>query len=231
MTRKNKNRIIIIAIVAAVALLIGVIALASHLGQTDPHAGHNHAPGESCPDDIVPNSTPEHSHSTGITRQENTFGHNIVATGNGTYTLTVLNSKNETLFKQENITKRPVVSKNTDTLYDIAWQASDDPFHYQFIYCDSKAEKVSEVFPYVYQCKDNLIVYAQKNDQGTGYVAVVQDVFNKKAYYKTYPLPGAVPEGYHIISGVALKEDGTAMVTYRTGPSNSNQKIYVEFSR
>lgn len=229
-TRKQWKRILCIA--GVLALLVGVICISRiPLAQNnDPHAGHNHAPGESCTDTTTDphaghnhapgescTETPTHSHTA-----EKTY--RVYTNSDGTYRLTVMGEDNKVVFEKDGLTYHPIEEKHGDDLRSLSWATGTGANEFEYVFHNTKTDQVSAVFPGMRATDGVRVCYSNADEDGM----IVQDIFDKEVYYREYDLPDVyVGNGNAIVAGKLMEDGNNVFITYVGGEDGRQAKAYI----
>ena len=220
--KKNKRNIkisrkqwtAILSLLGVVAILAGIIVM-SGLGGGDPHAGHNHD------DEGNTAATDEHGHPVGAHGTADNHGHGnttgnvryeVYTNADKTYSDAIYNSKNELLLKRDSLPYRPYKTKDASGLSLIYCQTAEYGYTSgDTIFCNEDKQVLSDVFHGVLATDGVRVAYCSADDTKV----LVQDIFNKKVYYKEYDLPNVVENGYSTVQHAVSRADKkTVTVTY-----------------
>lgn len=220
----RKQWIAIISLVGVIAIVAGIMVVGnlSNASIADPHAGHNHAPGEDC------NTTPTgghyegdgHNHGAPTNTANAKIKHQIYVNADKTYRLVFRDTAGKTLAEFDNIPKQPM-TETVDAakgIYSLAWATASGPNDYEQVYYNTLTGAVSEKF-YAPRGTDGVRIAYSSPDQKS---ILVQDLFDKKVYYKEHPLKDAVEKkGNIIISGKLQADRKTVLISYCSSDSDN----------
>ena len=208
----RKQWIALLSVLGVIAILAG-IAVMTGLGGGDDHAGHDHANDSSLADghyegdghDHGTASTAGHSHGS-------TLRYQSYVNADKTYSYAIYNSKGAELVKKDKLTYEGKKLAVTGDLTEVYFQTAKSGFASgESIFCDEKNERVSEAFHGVLGCDGTRVAYCSEDDTKV----IVQDLFDKEAYYKEYDLPNVYKNGTQTITNGQLSADKkTVNVTY-----------------
>ena len=226
--------IIIISVLCAVALLIGALVLIDLLSDedpTDPHAGHNHAAGEECTDTTT-DPHAGHNHAAGeectdtINNSSDKAKYQIYKNADNTYRVVFRDADGKTLKEENNIPKQPIPETlNADKgAYALSWATGDGPNDFMTVYYNVLTGQVSDTFPAARGCDGVRVAYGSEDQTKI----IVQDLFDKEAYYKEYTLENAYTKGDDIIISGRLQADNkTVVISYFSGGGDTTQHTTV----
>ena len=223
--KKNKRKIkisrkqwtAILSLLGVVAILAGIIVMSGLGGGS--HAGHNHG------DEGNTTATDEHGHPIGSHDTAPTDAHGHPAGSHGstlryqsyanadkTYSYAIYNSKGAELLKKDKLTFEGKKLSTTGDLTEVYFQTAASGFTSgESVFCDEKNERVSEAFHGVLGRDGTRVAYCSDDDTKV----IVQDIFDKKSYYKEYPLNDVVNNGYSTVQNATLSQDKKSVsVTY-----------------
>lgn len=218
--------IIVISVLCAVALLIGALVLIDLLSDedpTDPHAGHNHAAGEECTD-TDPHAG--HNHGTADTDSDAEVKYQLYKNADNTYRVVFRDADGKTLKEENNIPKQPIPETlNADKgAYSLSWATGDGPNDFMTVYYNVLTGQVSDTFHAARGCDGVRVAYGSEDQTKI----IVQDLFDKDAYYKEYTLENAYTKGDDIITGGKLQADNkTVVISYFSGEGDTTQHTIV----
>lgn len=221
----RKQWIATLSLLGVVAILAGIIVMSGLGGGS--HAGHNHG------DEGNTTATDEHGHPIGShdTVPTDAHGHPAGSHGStdtsalrfqpytntdGTYGFAVYNSKNVLLTKQDKLPYAPYQDTEDSSGYSVIYCKTAAPTEGGYtsglsIYCDEKNQRVSDALHGVLATDGTRVAYCSEDDT----TVIVQDLFDKNAYCKEYPLPNVVKNGNQTVKHARLSADSkTVMVTY-----------------
>ena len=199
-TRKQWTRIICLGIVLALVVGLVIITRTGLSEKGGDHDGHGHEN-----DTVV---TDEHGHAADT--HNTTTGNNgsTSSTGKlryqlytdskaGTHGIGIYNSKNQLLLEQKGMPKAPVRQKEGDLTVVYFAQSLNGFTNGLSIYCDEQGERVSAAFHGVIGTDGVRVAYCSDDDT----TIIVQDLFDKNAYYKEYKLANVYQNGTQTIKG------------------------------
>ena len=218
--------IIVISVLCAVALLIGALVLIDLLSDedpTDPHAGHNH--GSELGDGHYEGDG--HDHGTSSTdNSSDKAKYQIYKNADNTYRVVFRDADGKTLKEENNIPKQPIPETlNADKgVYALSWATGDGPNDFITVYYNVLTGQVSDTFHAARGCDGVRVAYGSEDQTKI----IVQDLFDKDAYYKEYTLENAYTKGDDIITGGKLQADNkTVVISYFSGEGDTTQHTTV----
>lgn len=212
---------VLLAVVAIIVFL--VVFGPKNNAQLDEHAGHNHAEGEDCNTTTTADPHAGHNHAAGEDCNVTTTGHNDSETGvlnyrvytnaDKTYRVTVVDAKNKVVFEQDKLYNAPVKEDMGNDIFALGWATGTGPNDFSQIFCNKKTGAVSQEF-FAPKGYDGVRVAYPNKDQTK---IIVQDIFDKDAYYKEYTLESTFRKDGEIVVGGKLHTDKkTVTVSYYT---------------
>ena len=223
----HKQKIAILCGVIAIVLIAGISIITRFTGNSaDLHAGHNHAPGEDC------NTTPNgghyegdgHNHNTPASPTDSKLSFQLDHSGD-TYTYSIYNDAKELLFKRVNLTDVPVKMAANGGLTLVYFKSDEVGYSAgDTAYCNEKTGQVSAAFHGAIDTDGVRVAYCNADDTAI----IVQDLFNKSAYYREYPLEGVYAKGDFAILNAKLSQDKKSVsVTYYIDASKKTQQATI----
>lgn len=217
----RKQWISILSVLGVIAILAGIIVMSGLGKKADPHAGHNHGdlPEGHYEGDGHDHGTATEGHNHGTTTAKVKIDQ-PVANGDGSYRVTVRNEKGSPVFSQDKFygALSDLPMDKDAGIYELSWCTTDVDHStantYEALYYNANTGAISEVF-YAPKASDGHRVVYPSSDQTK---VIVQDIFDKTAYYKEYTLEGAVAKNGEIITSsfMQISEDSKqAKITYR----------------
>ena len=103
---------------------------------------------------------------------------------------------------------------------------SEFDYDNQAVYFDLEKSIVSEQFSHVIEAQDRYVVYVIES--AGQYSIVVQDIFDAKAYYQTYPLDQFDPDSERPITSQKDDVSGELQITYKSGQSGEDKILTVQ---
>ncbi len=142
-----------------------------------------------------------------------------------TCTYTVYDQNGNILYRKENATREPEFWEVAPGIYGLVTQTGTGKSTNWAIFCDVEKGLVSDVFYYVLASKDNYVVYA--NVEESKHSIVVQNIFHKSAYCKTYELETVSPVAADFTTGCKFDSNGNITVTYLTGEDHTETEMVI----
>ncbi len=216
--------IAIICVLSAIVLVVG-IALGNKFFGSDPHAGHNHGdlPEGHYEGDGhnhgTPASTAGHSHNTNTTDK---VKYQLYTNADKTYRLVFRDTTGKMVAEFDKITKAPIheaIDANKG-IYELGWATGNGANEYECVYYNTKTGQVSQQFHAPRGTDGVRIAYGNKDQTKV----IVQDLFNKEAYYKEHALNNATPDknGDIIVGGNLKADKKTVIISYHSDSSEQN---------
>jgi len=127
----------------------------------------------------------------------------------------ILDKNGKLLYSQEHFWRYAEINQVGSKVLEFSTQAGTGISTRWAVYCDVENSRVSETFYYVLMVHENYVVYGDyKNGEHS---VVVQDLFDKSAYYKEYTLTNCSPVAADVILKAETNGEGSVVVTYPTG--------------
>ena len=215
----------IISVLSVIALIAGIV-VALNLSKNDDHYegdGHNHG-NTANGDSHYEGDGHNHSHGSTGNNSSSTdkVKYQIYTNADKTYRLVIRDSKNEIVFEKDKIAKQPIKETTNEEkgVYEIGWATASGPNDYECVYYNAKTGQVSQLFVAPRGCDGTRIAYGSADQKKV----IVQDLFDKDAYYKEYELKNTkVDKNGDIIVGGRLHENKkTVIVTYNSTETESS---------
>lgn len=150
----------------------------------------------------------------------------ITQTASGVYDYQILDLNGNILLAEEGISGCPEITISNNDIAQVMLQTGTGLSTNWAKYCDIMDGRVSETFHYVLGARGEYVVFVEyENNQHS---IVVQNMFDKSAYYEAYPLDDASPVAADIVSDFKLEERGDAVITYYKGADYTETEITVE---
>lgn len=229
-TRKQWIAIIVAVVVIAIIAGILVAGSLSRAAITDPHAGHNHAPGEDCSTATTGGHYEGDGHNHGTQATANPSAkvkYQLYTNADKTYRLVLRGTDGKTLFEADKLSKSPM-KETVDAdkgIFELSWATGQGPNDYDSVFYNEKTGQVSEKI-HAYRGTDGVRIAYGSADQKK---VIVQDLFNKNAYYKEYPLEGAHAKNGNIIVGGKLQSDKkTVVISYFAKDQSATQHATIK---
>ena len=217
----RKQWTIIITLLCAVALIVGII-IAGNLRDNGHYEGdgHNHgAEGEHYEGDGHDHGSDSHSTSTDKVK------YRYYTNEDKTYRVQVLNDKNQVVFEKDKLTNVPIKKDLNDTIVELGWATGSGANDFDAIYWNKKTGEVTELF-WAPRGTDGVRIAYPSEDQTK---VIVQDLFDKNAYYKEYALENATEQSGNIIVGGKLNESNkTVLISYNSSKSETTAHLTVK---
>lgn len=144
-----------------------------------------------------------------------------------TYTYEVVDKNGNVLFSKDNATREPTVEQVNTYILGLKVQTGTGHSTNWAVYCDVENSKVSETFQYVLMAQGDYVIYADY-DNGEHSV-IVQNIFDKSAYYKKHVLTDCSPVAADIVKGAKPSGEGIAIITYLTGNEYMETECTIKF--
>lgn len=143
-----------------------------------------------------------------------------------TYSYEIIDYNGRTLFSQKNLTKQPKREYVSTDVVGISIQAGTGLSTKQTTYFDLENSRISEVFTYALIAKGNYVVYASYEDGQHN--IIVQHIFDKSAYSKTYTLENVSPVAADFVTDCKISNDCNATITYLSGEDYAQTEITIK---
>ena len=144
-----------------------------------------------------------------------------------TYSYKIFDRTGGVLFGDDRCAQEPRIEKQTDHVYSVTVQAGTGLSTNWAVFCDVENSRVSETFHYVLMTQGDYVIYATRENEQTS--IVVENVFDKAAYCKAYPLSGCSAVAGDVVLGAQPAGEGTAEVTYLTGDDYTQATLTIQF--
>lgn len=221
----NKQALtIVIAVACAIALLIGLLIIVGPIlggNNEDPHAGHDHS--SNAGDGHYEGDGHDHGDANAKVKYQ------IYTNSDNTYRVVFRDSAGKQVAEFDKLDKLPIKETidKENGIYELGWAIGQGPSDYESVFYNEKTGQVSDKFTAARGTDGVRIAYGSK-DQKT---VIVQDLFNKEAYYKEYPLANAVEKNGNVITGGKLQVDKkTVVISYNSSdnsaPAHATIKLY-----
>lgn len=229
----RKQWIAIISLLSVVAIVVGIV-VAGQLGRasiTDSHAGHDHE--DELGDGHYEGDGHDHGTTGTTTGTADKVKYQLYTAEDKTRRLVFRDNTGKTIAEFNDIgllENRGVIPTTIDAdkgIVELSWATGSGPNEFRSIFYNKKTGAVSQMF--TAPCGSDGVRVAYPTADGK---VVVQDIFNKKAYYKEHTLKGAYTKGdYIVISGKLQKEQKAVLINYvvdEKGKTTSTSiKLYV----
>lgn len=195
---------ILAALVALALIIVVVIACvrAANTTTTDPHAGHDHATGE--------------THAPESNKVKIDEAYVITENENGTYSIVVKNHMGGVMFNKENLAVKPTVTVIDDALLSIyGMDGKNNNLSGWVVFCNIQNIGVSKRFERALATKGDRVACLE---QASGkWFVFVSDLYGGSQYYEGTELPDLAiqPSGGPELEYSTAK-DGNLKVTYAT---------------
>ncbi len=143
-----------------------------------------------------------------------------------TYSYSFFDLNDNMLFKKENVVREPRINQITASVYELNTQTGTGLSTNWVVYCDVENSKVSETFYYVLGAQGKYVVSADYED-GKHFI-IIQNIFDKSAYYKTYELENVSPVASDFALGCEFDSDGNVIITYITGEDYTETELTIK---
>ena len=167
-----------------------------------------------------------HDHGNADTTAEK-VKYQIYTNADNTYRVVFRDAGGKAIAEFDNITKMPIketmdADKN---VYELSWATGIGPSDFACVYYNVKTGQVSELFTAPRGCDGTRIAYGSEDQKKV----IVQDLFDKSAYYKEYELKNAVEKNGIIIVGGRLHENKkTVVIAYHSTETESDAHTTIE---
>ena len=230
--KKNKKKLritrkqwIVIICVICVAALIGGISLAMKLGNNGGHYegdGHNH--GTSQGDGHYEGDG--HDHGTG--NSDAKVKYQIYTNADQTYRVVFRDNAGKTLAEYDKIAKQPIHETIDETkgIYELGWATGNGANEFECVYYNVKTGQLSDKFVAPRGTDGVRIAYGSEDQTKV----VVQDLFDKTAYYKEHALkaPETNKNGDIIVGGRLHENKKTVIISYNSTETESTAHATIE---
>ena len=222
----KKALTIIIAVACAAALLIAALVVIGPIlggNNADPHAGHNHS-NNNLGDGHYEGDGHDHGSTTG-----DKVTYRLYTNGDKTYRLVLRDNAGKTLGEFDKLPKQPIKATINETagIYELGWATDNGPNDFECVYYNVKTGQVSEKFVAPRGTDGVRIAYGSADQTKI----IVQDLFDKNAYYKEHALQNtkADKNGDIIVSGSLKADKKTIVIAYHSTESadaHATVKLY-----
>lgn len=144
-----------------------------------------------------------------------------------TYSYTITDYEGRVLAEEKGLSKKPIKEYVDTDVVGFSFQAGTGLSTKYSIYYDLENSKISETFYYCLVAQDSIVIYAKY--ENNKHSIVVQDIFDKSAYYKIYDLENVSPVAADFVVDCKLKGNGCAVITYLTGEDYTETDITINF--
>ena len=143
-----------------------------------------------------------------------------------TYSYSFADLNGNVLFEKENMVREPKINMVSVNVYELITQTGTGLSTSWAVYCDVENSKVSETFYYVLATQGEYVVCADYKD-GKPFI-IIQNIFNKSVYYKTYELENVSPVAADFALGCEFDGDNNAIISYLTGEDYTETKMTID---
>ena len=143
-----------------------------------------------------------------------------------TYSYSFADLNGNVLFEKENMVREPKINMVSVNVYELITQTGTGLSTNWAVYCDVENSKVSEIFYYVLATQGEYVVCADYKD-GKPFI-IIQNIFNKSVYYKTYELENVSPVAADFALGCEFDSDNKVTITYLTGEDYTETKLTID---
>ena len=143
-----------------------------------------------------------------------------------TYSYSFADLNGNVLFEKENMVREPKINMVSVNVYELITQTGTGLSTNWAVYCDVEISKVSETFYYVLATQGEYVVCADYKD-GKPFI-IIQNIFNKSVYYKTYELENVSPVAADFALGCEFDGDNNAIISYLTGEDYTETKMTID---
>ncbi|MBR2319890.1 MAG: hypothetical protein IKA50_03800 [Clostridia bacterium] len=204
----------IIALLSAIALIAGII-VAVNLGKSDEHYegdGHDHS---------------HDGNATGQSTNSDKVRYQLYTNADKTYRVVFRDANGKSVAEFDKIAKNPIketIDANKG-IYELGWATGDGPSDFECIYYNVKTGQVSEKFHAPRGTDGVRIAYGNEDETKI----IVQDVFDKKNYYKEHALSNPSPNknGYIIVGGTLKSDKKSVSISYYTEGQEDSQLVTI----
>lgn len=151
--------------------------------------------------------------------------YSLTQNDDNTYSYTFADMYGNILFEKENTTREPKINMISANVYELITQTGTGLSTNWAVYCDVKNSKVSDTFYYVLGAKGDYVVCADY-ENGKCFI-IVQNIFDKSAYYKTYELENISPVAADFALRCEFDGEGNATITYLTDEDYTESQITI----
>lgn len=221
----------IIVLLSAIALIAGII-VAVNLGKSDEHYegdGHNHSH-DGLSDGHYEGDGHDHSHDGNATSQStdsDKVRYQLYTNTDKTYRVVFRDANGKSVAEFDKIAKKPIketIDANKG-VYELGWATGDGPSDFECIYYNVKTGQVSQKFHAPRGTDGVRIAYGNEDETKI----IVQDVFDKKNYYKEHALSNPSPNknGYIIVGGTLKSDKKSVSISYYTEGQEDSQLVTI----
>ncbi|MBE7013490.1 MAG: hypothetical protein E7416_05425 [Ruminococcaceae bacterium] len=138
-----------------------------------------------------------------------------------------ITDKNGKVLLYDNSAREPKIEQVNTNVLGVSIQTGTGLSTNWAIYCDVEKSQISETFNYVLGAQGDYVIYA--NLENSKHSIVVQNIFDKTAYYKTHILEDASSVAADVVVDFKLKGEDRAIVTYLSGEKYTKTDITIYF--
>lgn len=153
--------------------------------------------------------------------------YSITKNDDATYAYQVVDQNGKVLFSKDDATREPKVEQVNSHILGLTVQTGTGLSTNWAVYCDVENSKVSETFQYVLMAQGDYVIYA--NYENGEHSVIVQNIFDRSAYYQKHTLPSCSPAAGDIVTGAKPNGQGLAVVTYLTGSDHKETDLTIQF--
>ena len=214
----KKHRVLIIVAIVAVLIVLASVMRSMTTNGADPHAGHNHAAGDSHTD--TQNSADPHA---GHNHADYDIGKSyaVTANANGTFSVSATSPHNEKILICDGLASKPACAKINNSVLLVGDTSNPTISARWAIFCNGMTNKVSPRYDGCLATQSATVVMGANN----GTAVEVKDAFTGTVL-STTSLPGAAsPDGRKIIQAANWDQDGNLIVTYWAGETSKKHTV------
>ena len=150
----------------------------------------------------------------------------ITANEDLTYSYKVFAQNGDVLFSDDRSPREPRIDQVSDSIFSVTIQAGTGRSTNWAVFCDVENSKVSETFHYVLGSQGDYVVCAGYKE-GKRFI-IVQNIFDKSVYYKTYELENVSPVAADFALGCEFDSDNKVTIIYLTGEDYTETKLTID---
>ena len=143
-----------------------------------------------------------------------------------TYSYKFYDLNNNILFQKEDVFREPKINQIAISIYELKTQTGTGLSTNWAVYCDVENSKTSETFYYVLGANGDYVVCADY-EEGKHFI-IVQNIFDKSAYCKTYELENVSPVAADFAHGCEFDSDNKATITYLVGEDYTKTEMTID---
>lgn len=151
----------------------------------------------------------------------------ITQNEDGTYTYQVVDKNGSILYRENLAAREPTPAQVSDHVVGLTVQAGTGLSTNWAVYCDVENSRVSDIFQYVLLAQGDYVLFV--NYENGEYSIIVQNIFDKSAYYKKHVLTDCSPVAADVVTGAKQNGEGIAVVTYLTGEDYKETALTISF--